>query len=107
MAYGDFAIGGMNMAQAMAGQQGGHLAGMANQAMGAIAQENASRVAQSRERARMQHDMNMQNARLSQGQEIARLTAIIERLKENCGEAEMSFGDKMTRNNLLFRTGRK
>ena len=59
MAFGDFALGGFNMAQTMAGQQGGHLAGMANQAMNAISQENASRVAQQREAKRMQHERDM------------------------------------------------
>lgn len=62
MAWNDgsnFAMGGFNMAQAMAGQQGGHLAGMANQTMAAIQRENESRVAQAREATRMGHEQGM------------------------------------------------
>lgn len=50
------AFAGFNMAQALAGQQGGHLAGMANQAMGAINEENDRRVALSREMRRMEFE---------------------------------------------------
>lgn len=62
MAWGDganFALGGFNMAQAMAGQQGGHLAGMANQAMGVIGAENEKRAAIAREQRRMEHERQM------------------------------------------------
>lgn len=62
MAWNDgsnFARGGFNMAQTMAGQQGGHLAGMANQVNSAIANEMQSRVAQAREANRMSHEQGM------------------------------------------------
>lgn len=62
MAWNDgsnFAFGGFNMAQAMAGQQGGHLAGMANQVNSVIANEMQSRVAQAREANRMGHEQGM------------------------------------------------
>lgn len=64
MAYGDFATGGFNMGQAMAAQQGGHLAGMINQTTNAISKENDSRVAQAREMQRMQHEINMKQMEL-------------------------------------------
>lgn len=50
------ALSGFNMAQAMAGQQGGHLAGLLNQTMGAIGDENDRRVALSREMRRMEFE---------------------------------------------------
>lgn len=53
------AFGGFNMAQALAGQQGDRLAGVANQIGAAIANENASRVAQSREQNRMAHESGL------------------------------------------------
>lgn len=54
-----FAGGGFNMAQAMAGQQGSHLAGMINQVQNAIADENDSRVSQERERRRQEHEKEL------------------------------------------------
>lgn len=56
---GNFAMGGFNMAQAMAAQQGGHLAGMINQTTEAIQRENESRVAQMREERRREHERQM------------------------------------------------
>lgn len=82
MAYGNFAIGGMNMAQAMAGQQGGHLAGMANQAMGAIQRENDSRVAQHREHRQRQHEKDMLNMSMASDARIKELEAMIARLQK-------------------------
>ena len=83
--YDAFTLGGFRMANAMGNQQANKLQDMADMTMGAIAKENASRVAQSREQRHMQHQMEMQKARLAHDQEIAKLTAIIERLKDNCG----------------------
>lgn len=57
--YDPFTVGGFNMAQLMAGQQGGHLAGMASHAMGAIAAENDRRVNISRDMRRMEHERAM------------------------------------------------
>lgn len=59
--YDPFVMGGFNMAQAMTGQQGGHLAGMANQVMGAIDAENDRRVNISRDMRRMEHDQYLAN----------------------------------------------
>jgi hypothetical protein len=62
MAWNDgsqHALGGFNMAQAMVGQQGSHLAGMINQAQDAWQKEHDSRVAQERERRRMEHEKEM------------------------------------------------
>lgn len=59
------AFGGFNMAQAMGGQQAGNLQGMANDVMGAINQENQSRVAQQREQQRMQHEKDLEQMRMN------------------------------------------
>jgi len=62
MAWNDgsnFALGGHNAAMFGVGAQGGHLQGMINGASGAIAQENASRVAQLREMRRMEHEKEL------------------------------------------------
>lgn len=64
MAFGNFALGGFNMGQMMAGQQGGHLAGMANQLNSAIDGEMDSRVAQIRELRRMLHEEGLLNQRM-------------------------------------------
>lgn len=58
------ALGGFNMGQMMAGQQGNHLAGMINQTTGAIGKENDSRVAQQREMRRMDHEINLKRMEL-------------------------------------------
>jgi hypothetical protein len=73
----DFAIGGHNMAQAHAQQQGSHLAGMANQVQNALSAEHDSRVAQMREQARMEHQkellrMQMEAKRKEQEGEMIR-----------------------------------
>jgi hypothetical protein len=77
----DFVRGGFNMAAAHNAQLGGHLAGMANQAMGAFGAEHASRVAQMREQRRMEHEkelmrMQMEAQRKEQeGQMIRQILA--------------------------------
>lgn len=79
MSYGyNNAIGGFNMAGMMAGQQGAHLAGMINQAQGAIQNENESRVAQERERRRMEHEKEMLRMQM-EAQE--RQNALLQRLQ--------------------------
>lgn len=57
------ALGGFNMAQGMASEQGAHLAGMINQANRAWENELDSRVAQSREMRRMEHEREMERLR--------------------------------------------
>jgi hypothetical protein len=64
MAFDNFTLGGFNMGQMMAGQQGNHLAGMINQTTGAIGKENDSRVAQQREMRRMDHEINLKKMEL-------------------------------------------
>ena len=64
MAFDNFTLGGFNMGQMMAAQQGRHLAGMINQTTGAIDKENDSRVAQQREMRRMQHEINLKQMEL-------------------------------------------
>jgi uncharacterized protein YbjQ (UPF0145 family) len=82
--HGDsFANWGYNMAQMGAAQQGGHLQGMANQAMGAIAAENASRVAQNREMRRMAHEQELE--RMRQETERKKANALIQRLGQQSG----------------------
>jgi hypothetical protein len=60
----DFARGGFNTAQAMAGQQGSHLAGMIGQVNKAVDSENDTRVAKARELTRMQHEIAMKQKEL-------------------------------------------
>lgn len=60
----DFVRGGFNMAAAHNAQLGSHLAGMANQAMGAFGAEHDSRVAQMREQRRMEHEKELMRMRL-------------------------------------------
>lgn len=57
------ALGGFNMAQGMASEQGAHLAGMINQANRAWENELDSRVAQNREGRRMEHEKEMERLR--------------------------------------------
>lgn len=57
------ALGGFNMAQGMASEQGAHLAGMINQANRAWENELDSRVAQNREIRRMEHEKEMERLR--------------------------------------------
>lgn len=71
MAYGNFALGGFNMGQMMAGQQGRHLAGMANQLNSVIGGEMDSRVAQIRELRRMMHEQALLNQRMQLEREKA------------------------------------
>lgn len=52
-----------NMGQAMVGQQGSHLAGMATQAMSAYGDEHDSRVAQMREMRRQEHEKQLMRMR--------------------------------------------
>ena len=78
-----FALGGYNMAQAHAAQQAGHLQGMANNTMAAIAKENDSRVAISREMRRMAHEQEME--RMRQEAERQRNEAILARLNKESG----------------------
>lgn len=59
----EFSRGGFNMAQAMNAQQGGHLAGMINQAQNAWSGELDSRVAQNREQRRMAHEKELERMR--------------------------------------------
>lgn len=56
--------GVFNLAQGMAGQQGAHLAGMANQINQAMQDENDSRVAQMRERQRQEHEKELMRMRM-------------------------------------------
>jgi hypothetical protein len=58
-------IDSFNMAQAMVGQQGAHLAGMANQAMSAINGEHSSRVSQMREAARLEHEKELMRMQMA------------------------------------------
>lgn len=60
----EFARGGFNMAQAMAGQQGSHLGGMIGQVQQALGDEHDSRVAQERERRRMEHEKELMRMRM-------------------------------------------
>jgi len=55
---------GMGMASMMPAQQARHAGNMMNMTMGAINQENQSRVAQQREARRMQHERDMLLMRL-------------------------------------------
>lgn len=86
MPFDNFTLGGYNMAQAHAGQQGGHLAGMANQAMAAINAENQSRVAQMREMRRMEHERQMKQMEIN---------ALIQRLEMEQKAARSRGGDGM------------
>lgn len=52
-----------NMSQAMIGQQGRHLAGIATQAMSAYGDEHDSRVAQMREMRRQEHEKELMRMR--------------------------------------------
>lgn len=61
--YDNFTLGGFNMAQRMAAQQGGHLAGMINQAQNLWGDELDSRVAQNREMRRMEQERYMEELR--------------------------------------------
>lgn len=56
--------GHFNMAQSMAGQQGAHLAGMANQLNNALQDEHDSRVAQMREMQRQEHEKELMRMRM-------------------------------------------
>ena len=56
--------GHFNMAQAIAGQQGAHLGGMANQVNQAFQNEHDSRVAQMRERQRQEHEKELMRMRM-------------------------------------------
>lgn len=56
--------GHFNMAQAIAGQHGAHLGGMANQINQAMQDENDSRVAQMRERQRQEHEKELMRMRM-------------------------------------------
>lgn len=60
----EFARGGFNTAQAMAGQQGSHLGGMIGQVQQALGDEHDSRVAQERERRRMEHEKELMRMRM-------------------------------------------
>ena len=60
----DAATGASLYSGAVAGQQARHLGGMIGDVSGAISKENDSRVAQSREMKRMQHEINMKQMEL-------------------------------------------
>lgn len=60
----EMARGGFNMGQAMAAQQGNHLAGMINQTTGAIDKENDRRVALAAELRQMDHQKQMKQMEL-------------------------------------------
>lgn len=60
----NMAFGGFNSAMAGAREQNSNLQGMANDVMGAIRRENDSRVAQERERRRMEHERAMAQQRI-------------------------------------------
>ena len=79
--------GHYRMAQNMAGQQGGHLAGMANQINQAIQDENDSRVAQMRELRRQEHEKEM--LRMQQEALLERL-----RLERELAERQSQAADR-------------
>lgn len=77
------AVSGFNLAQAFAGQQASHLAGMYGQLGSALQDENDSRVAQEREFRRQEHEKSLLGARSN-----AELQMLIERLRHERWMAE-------------------
>lgn len=88
MPYDPFTMGGFNSAMVGAAGQNAALNGMTNDVMGAINQENQSRVAQAREDARMQHEKDLEAMR--QQTEQAKANALIQRLGQQGGGGSFS-----------------
>jgi hypothetical protein len=86
-----FSADNFNMSQAMAGQQGGQLAGMANQATDALSKENDKRAALAREMRRMEFEMARQREAQAHQRQMADLAAKIERLKQASQSGTMTF----------------
>ena len=86
----NLAQGGMNAAMAIGGQQAGHLAGMINQASNAWGNELDSRVAQSREMRRMQHEKDME--RMRQEAVLKRLQMEQEMMREQMRQQRRASG---------------